>query len=1021
MRRLLRGHGRTAVPTLCAVISLTLAAAWLPAGAAQPEHRGAERTAGFQGEARGFTDLDRRGGRERPTAAQRAAVEDLGAGVRWNDFGTPASLIDFDGALGAGLPQDPVGAARTWLRDHRGLFRLASGEIEDLELLGANRIGSGHAVLFRQRFEGFDAGRDGLVILGVTRGRVVYVSSTIAGDEAVTGSVDISAEDAIVAAARNVDLEVALADVAAVGQEDEWTLLRVAGLEGVQRARIVAVPTADDGVRPAFETLLAAPAESFGFTHFVDAETGRILIRESLIDYASDNPKWDVFPGYPPLDYSTTDTRVIWCGTTVDPDCERVVDDPASPFAWDVDVVAGTPTLQTRGNSARATEKWTSPTPGGSDQGVNFSSSPTRDYVYPWTNQWFEDGCDPAVFTSPEQNDIDAARANLFAMHNRMHDWSYRLGFTETTWNAQVHNFGRGEDENDPEHGNAQAGGISGGFPTFSGRDNANQFTPVDGVSPTTNMFLWQSIPGAFYAPCVDGDYDMSVIGHEYTHMISNRMVAGPDNRLVGLQANALGESWSDYVAMEYMFEYGFIPADQTNPFAVGAYVTGDDAAGIRNYGMNQSPLNYSDVGYDFVCTTNVLGQCVILGQVHADGEIWSATLFDLRQAMNARYGAGSAADQAACADGLLPLTSCPGNRRLIQLVFDAWLLMPGPATMLDARDAMLAADMTRFGGANQDLLWNGFARRGFGQGAASPGGPDNVDPVPDFTSPFANEATVTFKPVGDGSGAQAELYVGQYEARVTPIADTDPSTPLGATFQVVPGRYEFLARADGFGTTRHSITLRPGQVRDLPVFLHRNVASATNGATVAGDGVNLDKLIDDTEATNWAFIGNTTDAVQEEAVGKQVTVRLDPSQPGHEIRRVQVSAMLRPRIHTDPFDPGTQNRFSALRSFEILVCRAGAGVDCTEDDDFTSVLTAEDVFPSVVPRPRAPELIVRSFPIPRVTATHVRIVVLENQCTGQPEYLGEQDQDPQFTTDCIQGSSQDDIVRAAELQVFRR
>jgi extracellular elastinolytic metalloproteinase len=1019
MRLLRPGPGRVRLSVLILGAVLSTSAVWLPAGAAQ--QGGSPGREGFQGEARGYADIDRREGRDRPTAAQKAAVADLGAVVRWNDFGTPRSLIDPSDSLAVRLPADPVAAARSWLRDNRKLFRLSSDGVGDLELLGTNPIGSGHAVLLRQRFEGLAAGQDGLVTVAVARGRIVYVSSTLTGDEAVTGSVRISAEDAVMAAAGNVDRTVSTADVTRAGESDGWTLLRVAGFEGPQRARLVAVPTADAGVRPAFETLLAAPGESFGFNHFVDAETGEILIRQSLIDYATDNPKWDVFRGYPPLDYSTTDTRVIWCGTTADPDCERVVDDPASPFPWDVDVVAGTSTLQTRGNSARSTEKWTSPTPGGSDQGVNFSSSPTRDYIYPWTNQWFEDGCDPAVFNSPEQNDIDAARANLFAMHNRMHDWSYRLGFTETTWNGQMHNFGRGEDENDPEHGNAQAGGISGGFPNFTGRDNANQFTPNDGISPTTNMFLWQSIPGAFYAPCVDGDYDMAVIGHEYTHMISNRMVAGPDARLVGLQANAMGESWSDYVAMEYLFEYGFIPADQANPFAVGAYVTGDDVAGIRNYGMNQNPLNYSDVGYDFACTTNQLGQCVLLGQVHADGEIWSATLFDLRQAMNARYGSGSAATQAQCADGLLPLTSCPGNRRLIQLVFDAWLLMPGPTTMLDARDAMLAADLTRFGGANQDLLWNGFARRGFGQGAASSGGPDNVDPVPDFTSPFANEATVMFKPVGDGSGAQAELYVGQYEARVTPIADTDPSTPLGATFQVVPGRYEFLARADGFGTTRHSITLRPGQVRDLPVFLHRNLASATNGATAVGDGVNLDKLIDDTEATNWAFIGNTTDAVQEEAEGKQVTVRLDPSRPGHEIRRVQVSAMLRPRIHTDPFDPGTQGRFSALRSFEILVCRVGGGVDCTEDDDFTSVLTAEDVFPSVVPRPRAPELIVRSFAIPRVTATHVRIVVLENQCTGQPDYLGEQDQDPQFTTDCIQGSSQDDMVRAAELQVFRR
>jgi extracellular elastinolytic metalloproteinase len=106
-------------------------------------------------------------------------------------------------------------------------------------------------------------------------------------------------------------------------------------------------------------------------------------------------------------------------------------------------------------------------------------------------------------------------------------------------------------------------------------------------------MYLWQPIAGAFYAACVDGDYDMTVIGHEYTHAISNRMVAGPDNRLVGLQANAMGESWSDLMAVEYLNEYGFVPVGGENPFAVGPYVTSDPQAGIRNYGMNASPLNY--------------------------------------------------------------------------------------------------------------------------------------------------------------------------------------------------------------------------------------------------------------------------------------------------------------------------------------------------------------------------------------------------------------------------------------------
>jgi len=591
-----------------------------------------------------------------------------------------------------------------------------------------------------------------------------------------------------------------------------------------------------------------------------------------------------------------------------------------------------------------------------------------------------------------------------------MHDWSYFLGFTEVNYNLQDFNFGEGGRENDPEHGNAQAGGVTGGPPTYRARDNANQITPPDGSLPITNMYLWQPIPGGFYSPCVDGDYDMSVIGHEYTHAITNRMVAGPDGRLLGPQAGAMGESWSDLVAIEYLQEYDFVPVADENPFAVGPYVTGDKNAGIRNYGMNDSPLNYSNIAYDLV------GQ-----QVHADGEIWSATNYEIRDAFNDRYDAAfpsnDSALQAECADGEREAGECPGNRRWAQIMFDSYLLMPSAVSMVDARDALIAADQLRFNGVNADLLWNEFARRGFGTNASSNTNAD-PDPVPSFESPFANNATVTFKADGQGEGSlsRAQLFIGDYEARTMPVADTDPATTIGDTFNLVPGTYDFIVRADGYGAKRFTATVKPGQVRDLPVTLERNLASRTNGATATGDGINLDKLIDDTEATNWASLGD-------DVRGKQVTVALDPSKPSHVIRRVQVSAMLRPTNSADPGgDTGGQSRYSTLREFAILTCAATARVDCTEDADFKLVFTsAEDAFPAIAPRPRAPELILRSFEIPQTKATHVRLKVVENQCTGTPDYRGDQDDDPRHNTDCVDGSTQDLNVRAAELQVFSR
>ncbi|HWC31651.1 MAG TPA: peptidase M36, partial [Actinomycetota bacterium] len=144
-----------------------------------------------------------------------------------------------------------------------------------------------------------------------------------------------------------------------------------------------------------------------------------------------------------------------------------------------------------------------------------------------------------------------------------------------------------------------------------------------------------------------------------------------------------------------------------------------------------------------------------------------------------------------------------------------------------------------------------------------------------------------------------------------------------------------------------------------------------------------------------------------------------------HLIRRVQVSAMLRPPNGQDPNDPGSQNRFSALRQFEILTCQRTSAVRCDTPAQFTTIYTSPpDAFPSIAPRPRAPELITRSFRVPATKATFVQLRVLTNQCTGAPDYQGEQDNDPLNDTDCDEAvvtitSPQDQIVRAAELQVF--
>ncbi|MDQ3953503.1 MAG: M36 family metallopeptidase [Actinomycetota bacterium] len=953
-------------------------------------------------------------------------MRELGGSARWNRFGTPISLIDHLGYLDQGLTGDPGIAARRWIEEHAALFRLTDESLRNLELINVLPLGNGaHVVLFRQTFGDLAAAHDGLITLGIAPGgKLAYVSSSAAGDGNDPGEATLSPEQAFVAAARDVGWTIGTDAVSGVTRDRSWTVLDVRGISEPGRVRIRALPTPRDGVELVYETLLInndlGREHPEAWTHFVDARTGEVYWRQSRLHFlAPDNPQWSVFPANPPLDYSSKDTRRMWCWNK-GKGCETTVAHPELPGPWDAEVRSGRSTFTTWGNAAIAGEAWLSPlTPAEQYRPI----SPDRNWSYPWTNQWYESKCDYGSIGSPQRNDIDAAISNLFVMHNRMHDWAYHLGFTEEAYNMQMVNHRDEEqfagEEQDPEIGNAQAGALSGGGPTYLGRDNANQITPNDGVPPITNMYLWQPIAGAFYSVCVDGDFDMAVIGHEYTHAISNRMVAGPDSGLSGPQAGAMGESWSDLVAVEYMNEYDVVT--EGNSFAVGSYVTGDTKSAIRNYGMNYSPLNYSNVGYD------ITGP-----QVHADGEIWSAINYDLRRALNFKYDrlfpSSDVRLQRLCADGERRPSRCPGNRRWIQIVFDAFLLMQSSVSMVDSRDAYLAADKMRFKGANRDLLWRVFANTGLGKDVSSNGNSD-PDPIPSFAPLHGTSTKVTFRAVGDGGPdpRKVAFFVGDYEARTMPVADTDGNTDLGSRVELAPGRYHFVARANGYGMVRFVRQVRKA-TKQITVRMRPNLASKWKGAKATGDGVNLDKLIDDTEATNWASLTNVgTASGPADVRGRYVIVNLAGGK--HRIGKVHVSAMLRPADPSQVGDSGSQNRFSALRQFALEVCTAKAKGDCAEPGDFRRVYRSRrKAFPAIAPRPKAPHLIMRAFDIPNVTATHVRFVVLHNQCTGTPAFQGERDNDPTSESHCPTGTSplqlaqnqhQGNKVRAAELQVF--
>jgi hypothetical protein len=426
------------------------------------------------------------------------------------------------------------------------------------------------------------------------------------------------------------------------------------------------------------------------------------------------------------------------------------------------------------------------------------------------------------------------------------------------------------------------------------------------------------------------------------------------------------------------------VPTSGENPWALGAYATGNKQVGIRNYALDSNPLNYSDIGYDSACSAPLVGPpvepaCAARSEVHSDGEIWNAVNYDLRVTLVSKYNGSfpesNASLQKSCANGILPADKCPGNRRWIQIMYDAWLLMPPDVSMLDARDAYLAADVMRFGGANQTAVWHAFAKRGMGQGASTVDNND-PDPKPSFKSPVETSPTLHFSAVNEnGVALKAKIFVGRYEAAITPAADTDATTPLKKDLAMVPGTYDFVATAPGYGHLRFSWTVGSSNA-DAVLHVNTNWASSVKGATASGDGGNFADLIDDTENTDWAVI-----AAAPNDNGKQVTVKLNGA---HVVDRVQVSAMLHPRDDADDYDNIGQSRFSALRSFDIQTCNENSA-NCALPISWTTVGHFVNAFKAGIPRPLMPQMLIRSFDVTNTMATRVRLVVLDNQCTGNP------------------------------------
>jgi len=218
-----------------------------------------------------------------------------------------------------------------------------------------------------------------------------------------------------------------------------------------------------------------------------------------------------------------------------------------------------------------------------------------------------------------------------------------------------------------------------------------------------------------------DGSLDNGIIAHEYGHGLSNRLTGGPSNSDCLFNGEQGGEGWSDWLALILTIEPGDAGTDSRG---IGTYATNDSTGvGIRRF-------PYST---DMSINGQVYGDLATSNGVHAIGEIWSQTLWDMTWKLIEL-------------EGFDPdwYNGNGGNNTALHLVIQGMKLQPCGPGYLDARDAILAADEMLYGNAHRCLIWEAFAGRGMGFNADQ-GSPNQTgDETQDFTLPtFCQDAIV--------------------------------------------------------------------------------------------------------------------------------------------------------------------------------------------------------------------------------------------------------------------------------------
>ena len=676
-----------------------------------------------------------------------------------------------DGLLTGESARGPAAIALAYVRDHRELFGLSDADIAALRPTLRDHTAGGVTNLeWTQTVDGVPAYDSTLAATVTDDGQLVAIhGSAVPGLDLASTAPQLDAARARAIAAGDVGGR----------PEDATASLTVLG--SAKEARLAWRVLAYDAHRRLFDVV-------------VDAQTGDILVRHGLTDDYSAATVFNRYPG------SATDATGHLVNLGADP-------------SW-LSLSGTTSPASLRGNNAHAYADRGGVN--GFDAGEDIAPSSGSDWNFPLTP--INAGASCPLFGAvaactwdgtSETVNRSQATTQLFYYVNTFHDHlaAAPIGFTHASRNFEaVDADGAG-----PGLGNDA---VNAEANDSAGLNNANMTTPPDGSAPRMQMYL-------FTNPPLNGSDVADVVYHEYTHGLSNRLI-GNGSGLTTHQPQSMGEGWSDWYAFDFLVAQGNVTdTGADGDLLNGSYLyPGGSIAGgppgIRTQALDcsvgsSSPncpgTPASGPGGD---TLGDMGK-VNGTDVHADGEIWVETLWDIRKAL------GPATAEA--------------------LVTDAMRLSPANPSFLDERNAILAADQAQ-GGTNAATLWQLFATRGMGYSAATPSSSATSATEAFDLPPLVSHVSAAISdpaPIGDGDGIAEPgetVRITETLHNPNPFALTTVSGLLSGTGGLVVGGLAatwsspFAAAADATATSPLAVTVPADHVCGEPLALSLQVTT---------------------------------------------------------------------------------------------------------------------------------------------------------------------------------------------------